>query len=411
MPPFSARTRRPRTRLAIVACLAVLVAWEVWWRPARTAATLPTGEARWIWSAEDPGVGLTTSKWRNVFLYRDFEVTPPGGAGAAPVAALLSNPADPSILASLRVKADEAYWAYLNGRPIGSGVYREGSPVDLYDLTGRLAELVRPGPNRLALEVRSRRGVGGALVQLQLGREGESGFTEIVSDGTWRATDRYVPGLLEPGVEPEEALPVRVWGLPPVGRWGLPRELVRVSGLDEQLAAGAGSGTAAVVDRLRPLDQDKWTRAFSPPEHRVPLGRWVFFDFGRTVHGYLNVVLAERAGARLLIYPGLDRTYEPGTAEPAAFGAVPVGRGSWTDVSPRSFRFVTVLATAEVSGVRAYEVDPTWVASLRDDVAIESTAFGIEPPSSPSVEDEFWSELERITGVRGREAFESRLGG
>lgn len=363
---------------AAVAILLALAGYERFVRPALVPNSMATGKAEWIWADADPG-----PNWQSVFLFRDFELN------RVPQQA------------SLVVQVDEAYWAYINGIAIGSGVYREGGSLDLFGLSDEL----QTGSNRVALEVRSRRGVGGALARLQLGSGDEE--RSIVTDGTWLAADRYTPGVLEPAGPTADSRTARVWGRPPIGRWNAPESVVRLPVLANQLVSSAPIG----IDRLRPLDYPRWTRRFSPPEHRVPLGRWVYFDFGRTVRGYLNVVFAERGGAKGLVYVGDEGTFEPGNAEPATHLVVGVGRGSWTDTTPRSFRFVTVLATAEISGVRAYEVKPDIVESRSEASTPDSTAFEFEPPSRMSIEDEFWSEVERLTGLRGREAFEREVGG
>ena len=71
----------------------------------------------------------------------------------------------PPARASVRILADEAYILYVNGRRVGSGAYFAGAPLDTYPLD----LVLRPGWNRVAVELRSGRGAGGLLCALFAG--------------------------------------------------------------------------------------------------------------------------------------------------------------------------------------------------------------------------------------------------
>ena len=362
--------------IALLVGLLALAGFESWLRPRQLERGLPTGTAKWIWASK---IGPEDG-WVNFFLHKDF--------------ALNNEPAH----AELKIQADEGYWTFLNGKAIGSGAFREEAPLDSYDV-GRFLRL---GRNRIVVQVRSRRGTGGLLASLDVNDE-----ESIVSDSTWEATWRYERALFRPGFRPEDAAGVHVWGRPPIGRWDVPRAVVRIPDVERQLV----NPKPREALRTRSFGGSGWDRRFPKAEQRVPLGRWVVFDLGEVVTGYSNVVFASRGGTFGIVFAGIDRPYEPGMSEPVARFQAPPGQGSWSDPEPRRFRFLTVLANAEIAGLRVFETAAEMVTSRAADVTVRSTAFGIEPPSGPSVEDEFWRKLERLTGFTGREAFESFPGG
>lgn len=363
-----------RTLLPILAVLLLALGiYESRLRPAALARSLPTGTAEWIWSADvDAEDG-----WASFFVYRDFEV-----GAVVPTRA------------QLVVQADGGYWAFVNQHPVGSGGFREGAPADSY----QVETFLRPGANRLLLQVRSRRGIGGVIANLDLGDS-----PGVVTDGRWKAFARYESAVLGPGFIPEDVVSTKVWGRPPIGAWPVSSQAAEIPLLADQLLPEQ----RARVTRIRPLGQRDWEKRFPSPDEHLPLGRWVVFDLGEVVHGYVNVAFASRAGVRGLIYTNRERPSGPDTADPAVWFAAPPGRGSWTDLQPRSFRFVTVLSLAELSGLRVFETDPGWVEARGAGQVRSRRAFSFTPPdSTATIEHEFWSELQRVTGLTGREAFE-----
>lgn len=299
---------------------------------------LPTGEAAWIWA------GLPVSYTEPVAFWavRDFRV------GEVPARA------------ELAILADEEYVVHLNGKRVGSNRYAPGAPVDRY----RVEELLVPGGNRLAVELRSGRGSGGLLARLDLGGEGRA----IVTDETWRIVRRHHPGLLRgwlpvgrPGEEGAEE--PYLWGRPPVGRWGRP-ERVR------DVPAGP-----AVVAACEP--RPAVARRSPGPLRQV-------FDWGEEVYGYLALHLdpelaAEPAVGLLLVGPEPRRPLrDPETALPVV--AVP-GLPTWTDSVPRRFRYAAVTGLPPVVAAEVLPVDPAAAASLPAPAAAEPMPLlGLDTP-------------------------------
>jgi hypothetical protein len=349
----------------------LLLMWlEGFARPAWLEQTLPAGGAEWIWADVEAG-----EDWVAFFAVRDFEL-----------------PSLPDSRASLVISADEEYVAFLNGKAVGSGAFRQGEALDSYDVT----PIIRQGENRLLVELRSSRGIGGFLASLEAGNE-----TIVVSDGSWRVVEEYREDFKWPREPLGETTPVVVWGRSPTGRWG---------------AGGGVNPRPRLLDQLlsrRPLpaalmgagpEPRKWTRLPADPNREEPLGSWVTFDFGRVVEGYLNVVTANRGGGKGLYWIGTETPPDPRSGRPTGNLVLMVGQGSWTDAVPRTFRFVTVVSLAEIAGARAFVLEPDLApALLREDLQPKGV-LGLQPPDlRPPVEDEFWREFERQASLAGGE--------
>ena len=138
----SRRARRRGWRLALylAAALVLLGLAERGARMLVSRRVLATAGAQWIWAEG----ALEKSEPLAFYAVRDFEL------GAPPARA------------SIHVLADEAYVLFVNEKRVGSGAYFAGAPLDTY----RLDSLLRPGWNRVAIELRSGRGAGGLLCAL-----------------------------------------------------------------------------------------------------------------------------------------------------------------------------------------------------------------------------------------------------
>ncbi len=316
---------------------------------------LPTGGAEWIWAAGPP----RASEPAAFYVGRDFTLE------EVPAAA------------RLMVLADEEYVLYVNGRRAGANRYRTAAPMDAYPA----AELLQPGTNRILVELRSARGAGGLLACLE---EAPGGKKLLGTDETWQVFRRHHPGLVGGWLALDGGEAAVSWGLPPVGRWRVPRPGPERRPMDEL------SGRP-----VRPLAVSGDARGVRKQ-----------FDWGRVVTGYLR--LEHRAGEEVgvaLLFTGEE---PPDTRQGRSEAAVLMmpGRRSWLDARPRRFRYAVVLGAQTVTGARLLPLLPGAEAEPRTAVGEEAPegAFGLDPPPLRTpVEDEVRRELEGVAGVAGRE--------
>lgn len=367
---FRALSGSRKLWVALLVALPLVAVAERGFRGAYARLWAPTGEARWIWA--EPG---ETEGGISFFAYRDFELD--GYPGRARVS----------------IRADEEYLLYLNGQLVGVGCYRDGDPLATYEV----GYLLEPGVNRVAAELRSGRGVGGFLLDLRI--EGEE-VVRVGSDESWWVARSYSDDLLEPGgavVEPE---PVRAWSTPPVGRWGLPRaDGTALAFADMVAVERAQHAPRALSGRT----QGRWQALDEPDVSSPPLGFTVTFDFGRVVVGYPNVVFGRKEGAKALIFADVELP-DPEVDQPVSYLLNPYGRKSWSDTRPLRFRYLTVVATAEMVGARVLPVRPAYVEQALAAAKPRGGVFGLQPLHlRPPVEYEIRSELERLTSVSSGE--------
>lgn len=297
--------RRTRSGALAVAVLAIGLA-----QPGCVSAPAPTGAAEWIW-ADD--ASAAPGRPAAYLLLRDFELD------AAPEAA-----------ARLFVAADREYAVHLNGHQIARGAYRRGQPIDEF----QVAHLLREGPNRLTIEARTPHGDGGVLAGIELA----DGSMPAVTDGDWQFTDDWDPRLVKGETLLADARPalrpVRVWGRPPVGRWG------RVSRGDmqkpDQIWRAAGARRIVRVTASPGLEIEPGRRL----SHRV--------DFGREVDGVLELDFRPAAAGD----PHELRICLAGDCERLPLVLTP-GRPAWRDSVPRSFDMVIVTGVPGLRAVRA----------------------------------------------------------
>ena len=291
--------RTPRVLAPIAACLLAGCG----------DASLPTGDAEWIW----PETAATEAGQPAAYvLLADFELD-----------------AAPDEAARLFVTADQEYAVHLNGHQIARGGFRRGDPIDEF----QVAHLLRAGPNRLTIEVRTPYGDGGVLAGIEL----TDGSMPVTTDRTWRFLDTWEP-LAVKGAAPVEdghkAGTVRSWGRPPVGRWG---RVVR-----GELARPEPIWRAVVPRRIVRVST-------SPGLEVLPGERSAFrVDFGREVTGVLELEFrpGSAVGAgRLKFCRGGDCEWRPLVLTP--------GRPAWRDSASRTFDTVEVYGLKELRAVRA----------------------------------------------------------
>lgn len=345
----------------------------------RARASSPTGEAEWIWQERD---------------HRDVS---PAAFLAARDFFLERVPAR----ARLLVAADEEYVLTLNNRPVGRG----GSPYRGVPDAYEIAPLLLSGGNRLVVELRNGRGHGGFLLCLE---DPATRRRVVVSDAGWRIFPRWVFGLERGWLPLEDGEAPRVWGIPPLGRWGK-------LGAPVAKALGIGSGPVAV----RPIGEASApiapiasrTLALAPlPGGKAVPGAAVLLDWGQEVTGYLALELAVPQELAIgLLWVG-DTPPDPYLARPAGTILMRPGSGLWADAHPRRFRYALVVGLGAPSSALLTPLTGTKGETAPDldfsvaKIEAEGGAFGVVPPPSRTpVEDEVWRKLQRLAGVGGGE--------
>lgn len=368
--PFRALAGSRRTWWLLVLALALLALAERGVTAYRNGAGSPTGEARWIWAAADETPGA-----RAFFAFRDFELE--GYPGRA----------------RLSCRGDEEYFVYLNGTLVAADRDRDGETLPTYEV----GYLLEPGVNRLAVELRSGRGRGGFLLDLVV--DGPDPL-RLGSDASWQVVRSYHDDLLTPGEPIEGVESAIVRSAPAAGRWGSPRAGRSRLPFFDRVRTGEGRHAPwALSDRTG----GSWRGLAPPSVSSPPLGRVVTFNWGREVVGYANVVFGRKEGARALVFAGT----EPPDIEsdrPVAYLLAAPGRKSWSDTRPRRFRYLTVVATAEMVGARVLELAPELSRSALSAAAPPDGVFGLESLKlRPPVEHEIRRELESLASVAAGE--------
>ncbi len=365
----------------VLALLAALAASQQFRHQQFARLFLPTAEAEWIWA---PGKQHSHEPI-SFYAATDFEIS------------------FPVIRAELMSLADEESVLFVNGAPVGATRYDDGRPLPVYDV----ADLLRPGANRIQVELRSTRGVGAFLLNLEVSGEGE--FQRIVTDSSWKIYHYPVPGLfagdneLPKGEEPE------VWGAPPAGRWSVPGEVRQASTIG-QLRVGDQALQAVRWRSHKRGAKRKWFRLKRPDRFSPGLGSWITFDFGREVTGYLAFRFPSETSAVRnplgLIFLG-DEPPDAENRRPDAYLVGMAGQRVWLDSEPRQFRYVTFVGLVEASGVEAYPVDPVSAAELIDDIGAaqyQAGAFGLRSTRLRTpLENEVWGEFHGLPGSAGSE--------
>jgi hypothetical protein len=337
--------------------------------PALTARMFSdTRGAQWIWEPRS----RTDQSPTAFYAVRDFELgTPPARA-------------------RLLVTADEEYVLALNGKRIGAGSFGPGPRLDAYEV----GPLLLPGGNRLLVELRSGRGTGGFLASLVDG----NGEPIVRTDASWRIFRRHEPGLARGWLPAGGGEPALVWGYPPIGRWGWPKA-GREKPLFPELTRRPAPGRAV------PLP---------PTSEEIPgaalRNAGALFDFGGEVTGYLDVEW-ERASdperRAALLFTGLDTPPDPLAGPPAEGIVVLPGKRRWLDARARRFRYALIVGKDRPDAVRVLPLDPAAAARAglpEPAEKAEAGVFGVDPPPLRTpVEDEVWSELQRLPGVARRE--------
>lgn len=343
--------------LLVLAAVAAAVGLERarWVGELRTAGE---PERLWIWAAGDPRDARPVA----FYARSDFELE------RAPAAAVLT------------LIGDSEYIAVVNGRRVGSNRYRAGAALDRYDLAG----LLRPGRNRLLIELRSPTAAGGLTARLEDG----TGRALVATGPGWRIHRQDHHALRGLGRVPDGEAPV-VLGREPLGRWGRLRAGPMRPRFEDLLEVDAVlPATGVRSDR-----SGRWEAPSRRGARGPSLGPLVQFDFGEPRYGYLQLTLRGQAGDVGLVRFAL----EPGDADaPARELVVTVpGAGVWQDALPRRFRWVEVAGLEGVTSAGVLPLGADAVAALGADAAPQPTLLGVAaPPLRAPAEDVVRRELE-----------------
>ncbi len=333
-----------------------------------------------------PGADVDAPTW----IWRDHDLRHVQVAGfyAVKELDLVEAPAE----AEIRILGDAEYILTLNGACVGSNRYRAGAALDSY----RVERELRPGRNRLVVELRSPSGAGGLWFELRAG-----GQQLVRSDGSWTIYESRWDGLFGDRPLPPGRPPRRL-GRSPLGRWGNPQ-----AGPLRPTFAEVRLATSPLTAQLfrRSATESPWQTTGEVRRRQPGLGPLVEFDFGAERTGYLWLAYREASGGHVsaatstvLVAFGERPIGAPPWAADALFRPIP-GAGSYQDSTPRKFRYVAV---AGLPGILRARVLPTTEAgwqALAPGGPNGGGVFGVRPPRSGSpVEHEVWRELERAAG-------------
>jgi hypothetical protein len=294
---------------------------------------LSSGGAKWIWAEG----ALERSEPLAFYAVRDFELD------------------SPPQRASVRIVADEAYILYVNGRRVGSGAWYAGAPLDTYPID----LLLRPGWNRVAVELRSGRGAGGLLCAL-FGDDERAPL--IASDDSWRIM-RDATGVVD-GTSASDGTPAQVWQSPPTGGWGVPRLAPERQPYDDALLAAGLLATEV----LEPSTEPRPTTEAGAP---------LVNDFERTVSGYVLLTGIATVPRHLRLDVGLER----GAGESLDV-LLADNQASWSSAEVMTLRYVGSPYLPEGATLGVVEVRPELAALDAERAALRRRGvFGVEPPS------------------------------
>jgi hypothetical protein len=282
----------------------------------------------------------------------------------------------------LRITADEEYVAYLNGRLVGVGEYARGAPLDQLEVSAA----VKPGWNRLVVELRSARGAGGLLASLYVDATLDRPATEptVRSDASWRIYRRHLDGLLEGWRTLDGGESAAEWQVPPTGRWRVAGGVEGVPPLAERLDA------VSDAVRIVPLHghcEAPCAKGEGVTSAAEPLDRAFLVDFGESATGFLEleVAAAPRVAYELRLGDSLHALVDgEGAIQPLiVFPDAP----HWLASRARRFRYAMVLGVESLATARRLEVKEEWCSFELARGADEEGLFGITPRSEPGPGD------------------------
>lgn len=295
----------------------------------------------------------------------------------------------------LEIGVDEAYVVQINGIWIGAASYAAGEELHRYPVSDAL----RPGRNRIVVEARSVRGAGAILASLV----DAEGRTLARSDAGWRIFRRAPAGLGNRTIGLAGGEAPRMWGHGSVGRWRLPegrRLRPRLQAKRAWTLPQSGRIEVPVGD-WQPLARGR--RAFP-----FPGKRYVLYDFGQPVAGYLSLALDPAVGLPGLLAVGND---PPGRLSPPSEVIIPVpGATRWEDATVRRFRFCLVAMSGVVGPPRLRAVPPSAAAVLTVSQPVRGV-FGLPAPpvQAPSIAFTIWQRLDDEQSLANERGLETEV--
>ncbi len=361
--PVSWRTHTWRF-FALVLALTLILAGAT-----RIATRLlePGQGARWIWAEGDFSGGEPIS----FYAAREIEL-PAVGPGRITIA------------------ADETYVLYVNGQRIGAGSYRSRAPFDVYEV----GDFLQVGLNRILVELRSSRGAGGLLAQIELA---PGAGASVVTDDSWQIFRRYDAGLVRGWSALRGCEAPKIWGRAPTGRW-------RPNGARQRHIPFQ---RFPPPERSRPVRHQlyhsaSWT-ALDGSQRRIPaIGPQQVFDWGEEVTGFISLDLRSDEGKPGLLYVSTEPPDAKDQPPDAVIIPVP-GRRFWEDAHPRRFRYLLLVGAEPYSRIEVDLLNGEEARALISPEDEPDGLFGIEPPRSYSrVEEAVWQRLQQeATGKSG----------
>lgn len=372
---------RPWLTLLWVVVFALLMAGAQQGLALWRAANMRLPGACWIWA---DGAGKDPLAF---YAAQDFQLSDTLAANAA---------------ARLAIAADESYVVYLNGHFVGSNRYGQEAPIDAYDVTGWL----RGGRNRVVVELRSERGVGGLLADLRVNSADSLDRVRpvLATDGAWRIFRRHDDALFDLQRDLPSGDSALVWQVAPTGRW-------RLSG---ELRSRPPWKTDKRPKRRSPLRMqglyDSTWKVVRTPRRRLPrVGPKVLFDWGETVQGFLSVDLPSSDAPPALVYVSEDAPPDPQIDAPDHILLPIPGTSQWRDLVPRRFRYVLFVGLEPEGRIETRLVNDATFEQLTPPPAPQGGVFGLAPAlEHTAVEEQVWQRL--VQEARQRRAAQESTG-
>lgn len=278
-----------------------------------------TGKAQWIWDRHDLARGNPIA----FFAVADFTLP------------------EHRYYTKIKIAGDPQYTFWFNGKEIGGRQVGENPTLDEYDVS----TLARAGRNRMVVALRSKDGIGGLLVAVDLSQETANYF---VTGRDWKIFREWKPELVvhdPPGVPYQPPL---LLGQPPLRRWNYLR---------------AAPGVLASEPTETILPKDSFSFATAIPAIRIVEGVAVTyqrhvsataFDFTPT-SGRLRLVLKTPASRSRVVNVRFGNTRDELTTIEGPITRFVFAPGETVTIDPESrhFRYAQVYeGSADVAVVR-----------------------------------------------------------